>query len=330
MSFQLRQAKRENVWLLLGLAGGTGAGKTWSAMEIAAGLSGEKPFAVVDTENGRASHYADDFQFQVVDLTAPFTPERFQQAIAACVAAGHEVIVVDSMSHEWEGVGGLLEQHEAEMGGNQNKNLSAWIKPKMAHRKFVTYLLQVQAHIIICFRAAERVEAQRGANGKMEIVPKRTLTGLDGWVPITEKSLPFELTASFLLTADAPGVPKPIKLQHQHRLLIPTDQPLNREVGVALAHWAAGDAGPASEHDEQIKKLTDSLLQCADELGTRSKVETAIAKNRKLAGRDLASHVSWLEKSLAAANAAVDEANTDASEPLSFDGGPTKEEEVTA
>jgi hypothetical protein len=304
MSFSLRPAKRENVWLLLGLAGGTGSGKTWSAMAIAEGLAAGK-FAVIDTENGRASHYADDFQFDVVDLTAPFTPQRYQDAIAACVAAGHKIIVVDSMSHEWEGVGGLLEQHETEMGGNQNKNLSAWIKPKMSHRRFVTYLLQVPAHIILCFRAAERVEAQRGANGKMEIVPKRTLTGLDGWVPITEKSLPFELTASFLLTADQPGVPKPIKLQHQHRLLIPTDQPLSREVGVSLAHWAAGDAGPAGEHDERIKELTGELLACADVLGNRSQVTAAIARNRRTHGGDLGGHVAWLDSQFSRMSDAV-------------------------
>lgn len=298
MSFTIRAARREGVWLLLGLAGGTGSGKTWSAMEIAQGLAGDQPFAVVDTENGRASHYADDFQFDVVDLTAPFTPDRYQQAIQACVDAGRTVIVVDSMSHEWEGVGGLLEQHEVEMGGKENKKLSAWIKPKMAHRKFVAYLLQVPAHIVLCFRAAERVEVQRDGNGKMEIVPKRTLTGLDGWVPITEKSLPFELTASFLLTADEPGVPKPIKLQQQHRLLIPTDQPLSRDVGVSLAQWAAGAASDGGELDEEIHRLLGELLTAADVLGNRAQVTQAVARNRRANAGDMAAHVAWLEAQL--------------------------------
>jgi AAA domain len=327
MTFQLRPAKREGVWLLLGLAGGTGSGKTWSAMEIAQGLAGTEPFAVVDTENGRASHYAEEFRFEVVDLDAPFTPDRYQQAIHACVTAGRKVIVVDSMSHEWEGVGGLLEQHETEMGGNQNKNLSAWIKPKMSHRKFVTFLLQVPAHIILCFRAAERVEAQRGANGKMEIVPKRTLTGLDGWVPITEKSLPFELTASFLLTADQPGVPKPIKLQQQHRLLIPTDQPLSREVGTALSQWAAGATADPSELDLKVQDLVTRLLAVADALGTRDLVTAAITKNRRMAKANLAAHIDWLERSLAAGEASVEARSQ---EPLSFDEPTTEEEEATA
>jgi hypothetical protein len=74
----------------------------------------------------------------------------------------------------------------------------------------------------------------------MVIVPKVSLTGINGWIPICEKNLPFELTASFLLTADAPGMPKPIKLQEQHRAMFPLDKPINRESGKRVAAWAAG------------------------------------------------------------------------------------------
>jgi hypothetical protein len=75
MTITFRPAVREGVPLLLGLAGGTGSGKTWSAMVLAKGLAGDKPFAVVDTENGRAKHYADDFRFDVTDLHAPCVPK---------------------------------------------------------------------------------------------------------------------------------------------------------------------------------------------------------------------------------------------------------------
>jgi hypothetical protein len=307
MSFTPRPAKREHLRLLLGLAGGTGSGKTFTAMTIAAGLSGDERFGVVDTENGRASHYADDFQFDVVDLPAPFTPQRYEAAIEALVKTGRKVIVVDSQSHEWEGVGGLLEQHEKNMGGNQSKNLSAWIQPKSDHRKFVNYLLQVDAHIILCFRAAEKVEAVKNPQtGKLEIVPKQTLTGLDGWVPITEKSLPFELTASFLLTADNPGVPRPIKLQEQHRRFIPLDVPLGRQVGVGLARWAEGAAVAASEHDAEIRRISDELLACADILGNRAQVIAALAKNRREHATELAKHVEWLNTQLHRLTDAVD------------------------
>lgn len=247
-NYQFRPAVRAGVPLLLGLAGGTGSGKTWSAMVLAQAMSGGKRFAVVDTENGRAKHYADHFQFDSADLGAPFRPERYAEAIQAADAAGYDVIVVDSMSHEWAGDGGILDWQEEEfqrMGGRDAVKMASWIKPKQGHRKFVTKLLQVRAHVILCFRAAERVEMVRNAQGKMEVVPKKSLTGLDGWEPITERNLPFELTASFLLTADAPGVPKPIKLNADHRPFFPLDRPITAEAGTALAQWAAGGEASA-------------------------------------------------------------------------------------
>lgn len=239
MSFEFRPAVRENVPLLIGLAGGTGSGKTFSAMTLAKGIAGSKRFAVIDTENGRAKHYADMFHFDVGDLDAPFRPSSYADAIQAADAAGYPVVVVDSMSHEWYGDGGCLDWHDDLMGGNQTKNLSAWIEPKKDHKRMVSRLLQMKAHVILCFRAEPKVEAVR-RDGKLEILPKASLTGLDGWIPIAEKNLPYELTASFLLMADAPGVPRPIKLQEQHKELVRLDGPLGEGAGKRLADWAAG------------------------------------------------------------------------------------------
>lgn len=254
MSYKFRPARRENVPLLIGLAGGTGSGKTWSAMALAKGISGDKPFAVIDTENGRAKHYADEFQFEVADLHAPFRPDAYAEAIQTADQAGYSVIVVDSMSHEWAGDGGMLDWQEDELrrlGGGDNVKMLSWVEPKRAHRKFVTRLLQVRAHVILCFRAAEKIEMIRNAQGKMEVVPKRSLVGLDGWVPIAEKELPYELTLSALLTADAPGVPKPIKLPEKLRPLVPLDAPLTDRVGAALAEWARGGASSGLVADDQ-------------------------------------------------------------------------------
>jgi hypothetical protein len=103
----------------------------------------------------------------------------------------------------------------------------------------VARLLQVRAHLILCFRAEEKIEMVK-VDGRTQIVPKQTRTGLDGWVPVCEKNLPYELTMSFLLTADAPGLPKPIKLEAQHRPLFPLNQPITEASGQQLAEWARG------------------------------------------------------------------------------------------
>lgn len=253
MSFTFRPAVRENVPLLIGLAGGTGSGKTYSAMLLASGLSGGKPFAVIDTEAGRAKHYAEQFRFDHGDLGPPFRPGRYMEAIAAADQAGYPVIVVDSMSHEYAGDGGILDWHEEELqrlAGDDWKRreamtFSAWVKPKSEHKRLISRLLQIRAHLVLCFRAEEKIEIVK-RDGKTEVVPKTHGAGFSGWIPVTEKNLPYELTTSLLLTADAPGIPKPIKLQEQHRAFFPTDRPITAEAGVSLAAWARGGAAPAA------------------------------------------------------------------------------------
>lgn len=280
MSFTFRPAVRESVGLLIGLAGSSGSGKTYSAMRLASGIAGEKRFAVIDTEAGRAKHYADAFAFDHGDLKPPFRPSAYAEAIEAADKAGYPVIVVDSASHEHAGEGGLLDFHEAEldrMAGDDWKKresvkMAAWIKPKSEHKRFVSKLLQVRAHLILCFRAEEKIEMVRGENGRMEVRKKATTTGLDGWVPISEKNLPYELTASFLLLASAPGLPQPIKLQAQHRQFFPLDAPITEESGKKLAQWAAGgESAPTSAAQPAASAADPALLIKGEEwasLGT--------------------------------------------------------------
>lgn len=259
-------AKRRAVSLILGVSGPSGGGKTMSAMMLATGLAGDKRFAVIDTENGRASYYSDMFSFDVAELQSPFSPDRYLDAIQAADAAGYPVIVVDSASHEWAGEGGCLDMQEAEverMAGNdfakrERVKLAAWIKPKTAHKRMVTRLLQARAHVILCFRAESKVEIVK-KNGKTSIEPKQSFSGVDGWIPISEKSLPFELSLSVLVLPDKPGVPRPIKMMEQHRPFFPLDKPITEEAGKRLGEWAAGDE-TLPEQSKPAPKPTGSAL----------------------------------------------------------------------
>jgi hypothetical protein len=309
VSFTFRPAKRENVPLLLGVAGGTGSGKTMSALRLAKGIGG--PVYVIDTENGRAKHYADQFDFQHGELHAPFRPSRYAEAIEAAEKAGAAVIVVDSTSHEHAGDGGLLDMQEAElerMAGTdfakrERVKMAAWIAPKGEHKRFVTKLLQLNAHVILCFRAEEKVEIVKVGN-RTEIRPKQTLTGLDGWVPISEKNLPYELTASFLLTPDKPGIPKPIKLQEQHKPFVKLDGPLDEQAGALLAEWARGaSSGPSaatSEGSEDVDALTAELGELLEAIGQGDKV-SLIGENRDRNAQTPQKHEAWLRRQIDAA-----------------------------
>jgi hypothetical protein len=248
VTVSFRPAKREGVFVMLGFAGGTGSGKTMSGLRNGAGIADGHPMAAVDTENGRMSHYADMFpNLNIAQISAPFRPEKYTEALDAGVAflkdvpRPNRVIIVDSMSHEWAGDGGCLDWQEELMGGNQARSPQAWAQVKKAHKRMVTHLLGVPAHVILCFRAEPKIDIVR-EGGELKFVPKKGPTGLDGWMPISEKMLPYELTASFLLMADQPGVPKPIKLQEQHKPFVPLDQPLSENTGKLLAAWAAGSS----------------------------------------------------------------------------------------
>jgi len=263
-----RPAVRRNVGVIIGVAGASGSGKTFSAFRLAKGIAGGRRFAVLDTEAGRALHYADMFEFDHAELSPPFRPQAYLEGIREADNVGYPVIVVDSMSHEWDGEGGLLDWQEQELqrmagddyGKREACKMASWIKPKMAHKPFVQRLLQVRATLILCFRAEEktlvldtskpgdknRVERMVSAGQLSEKDAKRkTVIAPAGWQPICEKKLPYELTVSFLLEPPPfgdPGVPKPLKLQEQHKAFFPVGAQLNEAAGQRMAEWARGGA----------------------------------------------------------------------------------------
>lgn len=303
MTYTFNKAVREKVGLLIGLSGASGSGKTYSAMRLASGISGDKPFAVIDTENRRALHYADMFNFDHTVIHPPFTPQEYVDAIKAAVDAKYPVIIVDSISHSWAGEGGGLDMQEAElkrMAGDDYKKreackMAAWIKPKRENKKMVNSMLQLNATIILCYRAEQKVGMEKDSRGKTVIVDK-------GWQPICEKSLPFEMTASFLLVPEHPGLPQPLKLQEQHKSLFPADKQLNEESGRHIAEWAAGgavaepeqgkkedSAAPSDKDWRGMMEGAENLEELADlwgsyqatKPGTESVAKMGIVKDRR-------------------------------------------------
>ncbi len=293
MSFEFRPAIREEVGLLIGLIGPSGSGKTFSAMRLATGIVGEgNKFAVIDTESRRALHYADQFSFDHGELHPPFRPDAYAEAIREADKAGYKAIVVDSASHEWSGEGGILDWQEDEltrMAGDDWKKreackMAAWIKPKMGHKQMVQRLLQVKANLILCFRAEEKVKMEKNpSTGKTEIIPI-------GWQPICSKEMPYELTVSFLLSPEKPGVGIPLKLQEQHKALFPAGQLINEVSGKGVAEWAKGGAKKAPDVDPEVSAriLTDLLarIEVADTVAIHKAIGEEYNKGLKKALTD--------------------------------------------
>lgn len=241
--FSFRPARREGVPLLIGLAGSSGSGKSLSALMLAKGIASVEggPIAVIDTENRRALHYADQFEFMHAGLQPPFAPARYGEGLQAAEDAGACVVIVDSFSHEYEGEGGILDW-AAEEERRGKKPPSQWIKPKSAHKGLVNQMLRAKPHIIVCLRAEEKMLIQKKPGGGTEVVAAADRPLNERWHPICEKRFPYEITTSLLLLPGNPGVPIPLKLQEQHKAAFPAGRPITSEAGRFLAAWAKGDA----------------------------------------------------------------------------------------
>jgi hypothetical protein len=191
---QLRKATRKKAKIRLGLSAVSGGGKTFSAILIAKGLCGDlSKVAIIDTENGSADLYAHLGEFNVLPLTPPFTPERYLEAIKACEKEGMEVIIVDSISHEWEGKGGCLDIAETITQGSSSKNsYAAWAKVTPRHNSFIQAMLHSPAHIITTVRRKQDYEMSKDHNGKVRVEKA-------GLKEITRDGWEFELTINLQL-----------------------------------------------------------------------------------------------------------------------------------
>jgi len=185
---QLKQSERKQVKLRLGLSGASGFGKTKSALLLAYGMTGDwSKIAVIDTENSSASLYSDLGNFKVLDLSAPYSPERYIQAIDLCEKSNISVIIIDSASHEWNGSGGCLDIHE-KLGGR----FQDWANVTPRHQAFIDKILQSQCHIITTTRRKMDYSLDVGSNGKTQVVKH-------GTKEITRDGFEYELTVNFEL-----------------------------------------------------------------------------------------------------------------------------------
>lgn len=187
---QLKKATRKQVKLRLNLSAPSGAGKTFSALRMAKGLVNDwEKIAVIDTENGSASLYSHLGEFSVVDLTPPFAPEKYIEALQLCEQAGIECVIIDSSSHEWTT---LLEQNESLANASFRGNTwAAWSKTTPRHDKFINAVLHSPMHVITCTRSKTET-VQEG--GKVKKVGMKDLQR-DGWE--------YELTISLNIDRDS-------------------------------------------------------------------------------------------------------------------------------
>jgi len=180
------KAVKEESKLRMAIAGPSGSGKTYTALAIASALANGKPIAVVDTEHGSASKYADLWGFDVANMHAPFHPDKFVVALREAEAAGYAVIILDSISHAWSGTGGVLDiVDEAAKRSKSGNTYMAWKEGTPVQNRMIDAIVQSGIHVIATMRSkTEYVLADTG-NGKQS--PRKV-----GMAPVQRDQFEYE------------------------------------------------------------------------------------------------------------------------------------------
>ncbi len=185
---QIRKATRAQSRLRIGMSGPAGSGKTYSALLVASGIaSAWEKVVLIDSENGSGELYSDLGGYNVITLQAPFSPEKYIEAIQAAEDAGMEVIVIDSTSHEWDGKGGCLEINERLASAKYKGNTwAAWSETTPRHQKFLEAITTSSCHVITTQRS--KTDTIQTEDKKIKKV---------GLKDIQREGFEYELTANF-------------------------------------------------------------------------------------------------------------------------------------
>lgn len=265
-----KKATKYDSFLRLALAGPAGAGKTYTALTLAAYLADAegKPVALVDTEHGSASKYADLFRFDTQVLTT-FAPQHFIDAIHEAEAAGYGVLVIDSLSHAWNGSGGLLDLVESiarrKYGGN---TFAAWKDATPLHTALIDTMLASKLHLIATMRSKQEYMVEKDEkSGKS--TPRKV-----GLAPVQRDGMEYEFDVFAELDIDH------ILVVQKSRCPALADAVIARpdgQVAKVLLTWLRG-AGPAPEPAPASSPATEA----EDITRTRRLIQQLVGENAAL------------------------------------------------
>lgn len=246
---KLQKAQRHQVKLRIGLSGPSGFGKTYSALLLAYGITSDwKKIALIDTENNSASLYSHLGEFNVLSLEEPFSPERYIEAIKLCEVSDIDVIIIDSISHEWQGKGGCLEIHEM-LGGR----FQDWGKVTPRHNSFIDAIVQSSCHLITTSRRKVDYSLDQDSNGKTKVMKL-------GTKEITREGFEYELTLNLELLND-----KHLASASKDRTGLFMNKPefvINSSTGKRLINWC--NQGISLEKILNDISICESIVELKD------------------------------------------------------------------
>jgi len=255
---EIKKAIKSQQKLRLGISGASGSGKTYSALLLASSLGSK--VCVIDTEQGSASLYADKFDFDVLELTAPYSSERYVEALKRVEMAGYDVIVIDSLSHNWNQAGGCLDKVN-QIGGN---SYAAWGKVTPQYDKLIHSILACKAHVVTTMRSKTAYELVENEKGKLAPVKR-------GLAPIQRDGIEYEFTLMFDLDQNHNFICTKDRTGLFNNIDIP--EPLNQEVASKLLTWLnSGEAklNHVDKHFELEEEPSETFLDFKKKIETEA------------------------------------------------------------
>jgi hypothetical protein len=270
MKFDIRPAAKERAKLRLGIAGPAGSGKSYTALQIAAGLGGR--VGVIDTEHRSAHLYADLIPggFDVIELPPPFSPDNYVAAIHAFEMAGVDTIIIDSLSHAWAGEGGALDM-QGKIADKTGNSWAAWRTVTPKHTALIEAMLQSPCHIIATMRS-KMDYVQEADSGKMGKVKKV------GLAPVMRDGIEYEFTLFMEMDQGHNGFVGKDRTQLFDNQII--EKP-DADMGRRLLDWlnrGIEPAAPSTLRPQQFAALADAIseAQTMDELREAYRAAAAV------------------------------------------------------
>lgn len=172
MALEIKKAERKQVYAKIALMAASGGGKTYSALRLATGMANEikkvehrdAKILMLNTEGDRGYYYADEFDYDIVDVLPNHNPEKYVKLIKEVEDAGYDILIIDSTSHEWEGKGGCLEL-QVQAGGRYQD----WAKVTPRHQKFIDAIANCKMHVIATMRGKDQYDMSKDSNGKTSV-----------------------------------------------------------------------------------------------------------------------------------------------------------------
>ena len=233
-----RKAERRKAKLRLAITGPAGSGKTYSALLIAFGIGGKT--ALLDTENGSGDLYSALGDYDICSISAPFTVQKYIDAIKSAEQAGYEILILDSISAEWAGSGGLLNLHTQLTSSSKANSFAAWGQVTPKHNAFIDAIINSRLHIICTIRSKTEYAQIQNERGKTEI--RKMRLGL-----VQREGIDYEFTTVF-------------DLNFNHEVTVSKDRTsifdgqvftITQETGKLLKDWL----------DSGIEVIDDKVLQ---------------------------------------------------------------------